>query len=529
MVTSTLFDAGVFETAGNPRKPSASLSLSHRPRGETQAKPLYISPIPPDVSLDAFRVGMSMLHMNPQPQQDEIAALLEATNDDGLPLYPEAVIEEPRRSSKTTSIWAVLLGRCATIPGYQVVTTAQTGIKARERFMTVQRILARDNIGDYVIKKGAGAEAIEWVNGSRLWVVPPEGGAFRGDGADAILIDEAQEHNEDASADIKGGALALMDTRPSGQLIVTGTTGKSRSGMLWDYLERGRKGGIGIIEYALPDGTPIAIPVELADTLPPESTTWQRSLDGKVILNEAALLLAHPGIGTLTTLDVIRARFTGMPLPQFSREYAGLWPYDINTRAIDPAHWKACTVLAYPPKPARYAIGYDVAPDQSSAALVAAWRDADGVAWLEVIEHQPGDAWLPKAIHALTRRSPNLRVGYDNIGPNQAIADRLNREARPRPKLHSLGTREITAAAAQLSQDIKASTLRVRSDASLDAAAEIATRRPIGDGSWAWGRRAGQRDGGDIAPLVAGTNALKIFDLDTRPEGRTRIHTRKAS
>lgn len=530
-----------FDGDDNPRKPSASISLSSFPiKGETKAVPLFSSPVNCEVDLTPFYVGARLLGLTAVgPQQIELATLILA-EENGAPLYPELVAEEPRRASKTTTIWCCLLGLCATRPGFKVVTTAQTGVKARERFLEVYRVMAPRNVGDYRILRGAAAEAIEWNNGSRLWVVPPEGGAFRGDGADRVLFDESQEHDAAATADLLGGALALMDTRfgadadltdenlkPDGQVIITGTAGKFRSGMLWDALAKGRRGEIGILEYAVPDGTPIALP---ADDPVAAAADWQLSLDGKYRLNEAAIIAAHPGIGTLTTLGVVRSRFTGMPLPQFIREYGGQWPFDVNSRAIDGETWKRGQRTAYPAYPEKYALGYDVAPDQSSAALCAAWRDASGHAWVEVIEHQQGDEWLARAVHTRTRKTPNLPVGYDRIGPNRAVADRLLREARPKPKLIDLGTQDITAAAAQFLVDLAAGTLLHVVDKSLDAAAEVATRRAIGDGSFAWGRRQGIRDGGDIAPLVAATNALRVYDtMLARAAGSPRIRIRHAA
>lgn len=547
-----LFTA-VFEDAGNPRKPSASFSLTSGlastdalpVKGETSAVPLHLSPVLGEVDLSPFYVGARLLGLRRVgPQQVELARLLLAEDGDA-PAYAEVVVEEPRRASKTTTIWAVLLGLCATRPGFRVVCTAQTYVKARERFMEVYRALKTQNVGEYEMKRGSAEMNIEWRNGSRLWVVTPEGGAFRGDGADRILFDEAQEHGVEATADLLGGAMALMDTgfdddvdltdvdaRGRGQLIVTGTAGKTRSGMLWDFLERGRAGSIGILEYAVPDGVPVAFEVDSAEGRAAVAKGWGLSKDGKHVMNEPAVIAAHPGIGTLTTLGTIRARFNSLALAQFQREYGGQWPYDATTRAIDPKQWAAGVRKTHPPYPAKYAIGYDVAPDQSSAALCAAWRDADGVAWFEVIEHAAGDVWLPRAIHARTRRSPTLPVGYDRIGPNRAIADRLLREAKPRPKLVDLGTQDITAAASQVAADLMGDTLRHVPDASLDGAAEVATRRPIGDGSWAWGRRQGQRDGGDIAPLVAATNALRVFDTQlARTAHRERVGnvTRRAS
>jgi hypothetical protein len=49
---------------------------------------------------------------------------------------------------------------------------------------------------------------------------------------------------------------------------------------------------------------------------------------------------------------------------------------------------------------------------------------------------------------------------------------------------------------------------------SLDDAAAKASKRPLTENSWAWGRRA---SGGDITPLVAATLALRTFDAIKEP------------
>lgn len=510
-------------------------------KGRTRAVALHLTqPQIAPVNLTPLWVGARMLGLRRVgPQQVELAGVLLAEDENGKPQHDRVGVLEPRRAAKTTTCWAVMLGLCALRPGFLVVATAQTYVKARERFMNVYRALDRhrDRFGIVDMKRGAAEMSIEWANGSRLWVVTPEGGAFRGDGADRILLDETQEHDEAASADILGGALALMDTRfdedadlededakSDGQLIVAGTTGEHRSGMLWDHLQRGRQGEIGIVEYAVPEGTPLAIPVDTAPGAAGVESGWTVSVDGRHVLNEPELIRAHPGIGTLTTLGTIRSNFRSLPIPQFLREYGGQWPHDTSTRAIDPEAWQAGLVDEYPDRPLRYALGYDVAPDQSTAALCAAWRDEDGVAWIEVIAHESGDGWLPKAVFNITKKSPMLRVAYDDIGPNRAVADRLTR-ARPKPRLHALNTRDVTAGCAQLLVDLAeqdehnepAPTLRHRVDAGLDTAADVAVRRTIGDGSFAWGR---MRSDGDIAPLVAGTNALRVYDLTTPAASR---------
>jgi hypothetical protein len=301
-------------------------------------------------------------------------------------------------------------------------------------------------------------------------------------------------------------------------MIIAGTAGASREGMLWAALENGRAGNIGILEYAVPDGTLVALDVKTPEGQAALAAGYAVRPDGKWVLNEPAIRAAHPGIGTLTTMGTIRKRFRSLPIPQFLREYAGQWPYDLTSRAISPADWEAARHGNEDgdwPTPTRFAVAYDIAPDQSSAALVAAWRDDDGVAHLEVLAHGPGDAWLPTEVVKWTGRHRGLPVGYDNIhSANRAVADQLIRDARPVPSLVPLNTADVTAAAAKIGQELVQRRVRVRVDDAMDTAADVAVRRSIGDASWAWGRR---KAGGDVSPLVAGTNALRVYDQDTRP------------
>jgi hypothetical protein len=61
-----------------------------------------------------------------KPQQLTIVDTLASGHD-------AHVVEIPRRGSKTTTILCLLLGRCATIPGYQVTFSAQSGVAGSRR------------------------------------------------------------------------------------------------------------------------------------------------------------------------------------------------------------------------------------------------------------------------------------------------------------------------------------------------------------------------------------------------------------
>ena len=292
------------------------------------ARPSQLSRIPRQTNIAAGVKGAEFLKLPLTRQGEEIAAVMEAQKKDTTPLYPEVVIIIPRRAAKTTSIWAVLLGRCFSRPGYKVVTTAQDGIRARNRFREVQRALQNiDFTGDADpsarlgrLRWANGDESIEFDNGSRIWVVPPESGAFRGEAADCILFDEAGELSISRSEDLVGGALPLMDTRPAGQIIYAGTPGLQRAGLLWDkYMAaQEKKNSIGIVAYCALD----------------HETTFCFADDGSYTLNRKLLRRVHPGIGTLTKIETIAARADSMPPAQFEREYFCRFPFDAATSAI---------------------------------------------------------------------------------------------------------------------------------------------------------------------------------------------------
>ncbi len=497
-----------FESQGQPalRRPLPFSPFQNR-RTTRKSRATYFSKIPRNTNIATLHRGAEMQSLPAFPQGEQIAALLEACKSDGTPLYRTVTILMARRSTKTTSIWSVILGRCDSIPGYKVVTTAQDGTRARNRFREVQRALdaadfegkrnSRNRLGK--LRWANGDESIEFDNGSRVWVVPPDPGALRGEAADLMLFDEAGELDEAKSADLIAGALPLMDTRPRGQVIITGTPAETRAGLLWDTLVRARAGGkgLGILDYSVRDD-------ELTVTV---------DEDGNRALNEAVLRRVHPGIGTLTTLAIIRERFDAMPLAQFEREYLCRFPFDANTSALSAAAWAECASNdELPPRPDRVGIAFDVAPDSSIAAISAAWRDETGRAHVELLAFDPGTLWLPAAAQRAWRKHKG-KIAYDVIGANQEPADRLH---RMRVGLDPLNIRAMQGAAARFAAELEHRNLVHYSQPDLTRAVEGAAWRNVGEGGRLFGRKASEFD---VCPLVAASEALWVFD---QVSGRTK-------
>jgi hypothetical protein len=450
-----------------------------------------------------------------KPQQLRTADLLNTDLD-------SFVIESPRRASKTTSILLALLGRCDLRPGYQVTFSAQSGVASSRRFREWANRLDQVNppmfddptnrprpisrhlalFGDdptsnldrgFRILRGAANQRIEWANGSSFIVLRPEASSYRGEAADVSWIDEAQEILPADGEDLLAAILPLQDTKVGAALILSGTAGEMRTGIFWDYLTRGRDMDptVGILDYAAPEDTPWEI-IEI------ESEAM------------ALLRTVHPGIGTLTTMDKMLKNYRSMSKPQWAREYLSMWPETFGITAVKPDQWTHATLKTKKAKPVKVAFGLAIKPGGSVASIVAAWRDRAGAAYVEVVEHRQGTAWLPKRMQELTQTYRGSTVAYDDIGEGKATAVECA-PLQPRVRLKMQTYRETAAGCIQLLRDLDRGTLYHFDQISLNEAVVKAGKREIrGDhGQWLWTTLT---PGDDITSLDAATRALRNWD-----------------
>lgn len=423
--------------------------------------------------------GAEMLGWTLHPHQLELAKLLDERNETTAVCWP-------RRAGKTTILWAWALGMCDLNEDFEVLVTAQSGAKSRDRYLSAARRLDRyypeDKEGPRILR-GAGDLSMYFKNGSRLHSISPDPDNFRGDSASLILIDEFQAIDPAKSEDIKQSAAPLFDTVEDGMFLLAGTPGRQKAGWYWDALEAGRKGAEGhaVSEYAAP---------EHAD------------LD-----DEATWLATHPGIGTLTTLKKMRARRATMTMPQWSMEYMGQWPPDLTTRALPEELWTKTAVAPMPMPEGNWVLGFDCAIDGSSASLTAAWFDSEGLPHIQTMEHRAGTNWLVTELAKAHKANPKLEIVYDPIGFNVSVAQSLGRLPRfNTSRLRPLNLKEVGAAAALISQSLSDLSLRHSTSASLDTAASSVVWRWNGE-TRLFGRKSSTAD---ISALCAGAAALFV-------------------
>jgi hypothetical protein len=192
---------------------------------------------------------------------------------------------------------------------------------------------------------------------------------------------------------------------------------------------------------------------------------------------------------------------------EFARAYGNRW-VSTTARVIPLAAWRAAADDNPPlPEPGRLVLAFDVAVDRSDAAIVAAWRDGDGTARVEVADQRPGVGWLLERLAELAERWRPLAVCFDEAGPALDVADAARRAGL---ELTGLKAKEYAAACVGLLEALVADppAVRYRTHPALDSAANDATRRALGD-AWAWGRRT---SAGSLACLTAATVAIWGFD-----------------
>ncbi|TDW50991.1 hypothetical protein EDF52_10279 [Curtobacterium sp. PhB42] len=422
----------------------------------------------------------------------------------------------PRRSTKTTTLLALALGRCVSREDYLVgYTTCTTGQKARDRFRkdivpVLERLFPDPASRAFKIRKAGGSERIEFDNGSIFQVLPPQGESFRSDAFDLIIFDEAGEASPEMTEDLLAGALPTFDTRPDAQLLVAGTAAKFREGnLLWDTLADGRAGNnsTGILEYAAADTTDMA---DLDD--------WDKV--------EALVAAAHPGVGVLTTMDVVKQRWGKLSRRQFAEEYLSIFGTAGAVQSfLNVEEWMAHGDSgALPPMPTDRTVGLAVTvhPDQSCAAITAAWRDDQGRACLLVVDYRSGSKWLAKRAKELAgkMRTPVIHDSTGTVVVEVEVMQRM----KPRPRMAPQTWLDVSTSAALLAKEIDDGNVLHWNQDELTTAIQLVTKRGTPTSNrWAFGRR---EPGHSIITAEGASMALRYADANPK---RARVRPKIAS
>lgn len=462
--------------------------------------------------------------LGPTPIQLAISDMLDAGH------FINAILE-PRRSTKTTAIECVILGRCTMREDYLVGWTLATlGSKASERFrkdivVHVERVYPDKRNRPFKINVGKGTESIEWPNGSFLNVYAPGGDGFRSGGFDLGWVDEGGEAEPELSEDLTIAVLPTMDTKPGSQFVVSGTAAKYRGGnLLWDSLEDATAG---VIKHAIPDTTD-----------PEELESWEPSEDHPRGRVRELVMLAHPGVGWTTPIEAVKRNFEKFPREKFLAEYLGVFGSEgSNVGLITPAWWERTTLpgkLPAPPK--RFTMALAIHPDGLWASIGVAWHHdvepddlvsealrLDGVleptgskVAVGVLWHQQGVQGLAAKALGFARKY-KVPIIYDQLSQSVGVEVETLSRAMPRPILQPATTSDVRRGATKVLKLLEDDTLRHWRQPTLDNAVAIAVKRQIGAaGGFGFGRPKGDY-AADITDVESISLALQFLGDDRDP------------
>lgn len=435
------------------------------------------------------------------PWQRHVADVALEIDTDGRFVYNLVLVTVPRQSGKTTLFGSILDHRAITTSRARCWFTMQTQKDAVDWLINEHWPLLVNFGNACSLRRQAGSENIKWAkSGGLVRPFPPNPTGLHGKISDLVVIDECWAFDFVRGQQLDQAIVPTQATRANAQVWKVSTAGDATS--LWwlgtveagrAAVRAGRTSGIAYFEWGCPE-----------ELDPTEPDSWP---------------IFHPALGHTIGPSSIQSALDMLGPDEFARAYGNRW-VSSTQRVIPLEAWRNAADRDAPlPEAGNLALGFDAAVDRTDAAIAAAWRDADGIAHIEIADRRDGTGWLAARMAELRDTWQPRRIGFDYAGPALDIADELSRngiEAEP------LKTKEYVAACASFLELLitEPPAIRIRPNVELDAAAGSAAMRTLGD-AWAWSRR---QSSVSISTLTAATVALWTWDHAPADAGTFRIY-----
>ena len=348
------------------------------------------------------------------------------------------------------------------------------------------------------IRKTNGQEAIELHGGGLIELGARTGGAGRGSSFDVLVVDEAQEYEEDEQEALEPTTSAA----PSGDpiTIYMGTPPK-------DLSERGE---------------PFVRVRNAAVTGADKRSSWvEHSASGDVDkMTEAELRVftadrknwadANPALGGRIKVRTVETEFHKFSPRSFARERLNMWPTpsEAGKKAFTPEKWDGLAIENPDPEWPIAAFGVDMNPERTKVSIgVSTFADGE-IIHLEMAADAPFDeAGTTALVDWLWERAKRrVPIVLDAYSPARDLLEAPLK--RKKMKVFILSGNEYTQACALLHEAVeKHPAISHFGQEHLDNSAKDAVKDPIKNrpGSFKWNRASLESD---LAPLVAVTCAF---------------------
>ena len=406
-----------------------------------------------------------------------------------------AVISIPRQSGKTYTIGALAFAMCLANPGMLVLWSAHRARTHNETFKSMGSMADRPGVAPFVsrVLTGAGTEAVEFANGSRILFGARENGFGRGFAkVDMVVLDEAQILTERTMEDM----IPATNASPNGLVLMMGTP--PRPVDPGEVFSERR-------ESAISGDDPDVFFAEMSadeDSNPNDRSQWAK---------------ANPSYPHRTSDNSILRMRKLLGSPQsFLREGLGIWDKSSAGRKAFPAgSWDAVADK----NPARVGVksfGVKFSPDGSHVALAGALRASDGHIHVEGIKQVPmseGTQWLVDFL--VERRNDVSQIVIDGKAGIGYLANALKKRGVTGGVVLVPTLDQVMSFHSMFDRAVSQAEITHSGEPELDAQAKSAIRRKIGtQGGFGWG-----------APLEGDTVAL--LDAVTLAYGAAKTSKRK--
>lgn len=436
------------------------------------------------------------------PWQVGIGMTITAKRADGLYAcgIGGAVLSIPRQSGKTYGVAGIVFALCLGNPGLLVLWSAHRVKTHNETFRTMQTMSGREAIAPFVdrVRTGAGTEAVEFTNGSRILFGARENGFGRGFAqVDVLVLDEAQILTEKAMEDM----VPATNAAPNGLVLMMGTP--PRPGDPGEVFTSRR-------DAALSGEDQDVFFVELSadeDADPDDREQWAK---------------ANPSFPHRTSeTAILRMRKLLGSVDSFKREGLGIWDKaNAGAHAFDMQQWAARA--GEPPASGLPVFGVKFDADGSRVSLAGCLKPAEGDAHVEAIASHPmseGTQWLVDFL--VERKDEAGQIVIDGRSGVGFLVEALRAAGVGKRVLVTPSTSEVITAHTMFEQGVSQGGLSHSGQGELTAQVRDTGRRQIGtSGGFGW---VALTDGASVGLVDAATLAYWGAKTTKRRPGRKQV------
>lgn len=385
-----------------------------------------------------------------QPWQELMLFDIMATNEEGLYVHTKFGYSVPRRNGKNEI--AAMRELYGLQKGEHILHTAHRTTTTHAAWERLLFLLEKAHIEVESTFKAFGKEHIYLENGGRIEFRTRTSKGGLGEGFDLLIIDEAQEYQDDQETALK---YVVSDSR-NPQTLFCGTPPTAvSSGTVFQKLRTAALSGstvnTGWAEWSVE---------EMSDVHDKE--LWYET---------------NPSMGTILTERKINDEI-GTDAVDFNIQRLGLWLRYNQKSAISETEWKQMCVQTLPKLKGRLFVGIKYGKSGENAALSVAVSTEEWHIFVESVDCVPmrsGNGWI---LDFLTEADPQ-KVVVDGANGQQLLGDAMKeRGIKPAPEFPTVA--QVITANSMFEQAIFSQSIRHADQPSLTQVISNCEKRAIG-------------------------------------------------